>query len=220
MNLYIEAHISLQLQLEYFHQNRNRKVSFLVVLGWKTINSLPALESWWTRTVTNTFNLYSSRFWNSWLAITTDWFLLSRSQSCAFCLLEFFIKHHWFSSMQWTPAGPKMPENATSFGMPRYSKSYFFRCTYFFSSNCQSIAFYLRRTVRFQVSWSLFFASELESWVVKSGSVISIDISRYSNSFLSKTTVLSSSISVWIDGSILLIVRWPFIEQSLVLFLL
>ena len=48
------------------------------------------------------------------------------------------------------------------------------------------------------------FISEMESWLSYSEkSAIGIDISRYSNSSFSKTTVLNS-VKVWIDGFLLL----------------
>ena len=93
------------------------------------------------------------------------------------------------------------------------------RCpySYFFSSNCflcdqdvsRTDGFSLEVDYFFLIIMKYIFSSDLASWLASSGRIATnIDISRYSNSSLSKTTALSSSIKVWFHGFIPLGVRW------------
>ena len=52
----------------------------------KPMSLVPALASWWTRKARNVCTMDWSWFWNPCFSITTDWFLLSRSQSNVFYL--------------------------------------------------------------------------------------------------------------------------------------
>ena len=98
-------------------------------------------------------------------------------------------KNEWFSSMQWKLDGPKIPEKPVCYNMPRYSNSFLFNSTgCVFSSRFHSLTFYLRRTICFQLSWSLSLTSELDSWLTERGiSASGNEISRSSFSSFSKT---------------------------------
>ena len=98
--------------------------------------------------------------------------------------LEYSNQNHWFFPMHWNLVGPKRLQRAICLDMAQYSKSYFFKSTCFiFLSRCKSIGFYLWRTFRYSLSWSLVSTSELESRLAKGGkSAISLNVSWCSNS--------------------------------------
>ena len=125
-------------------------------------------------------------------------------------MLECCIKNHRFSFMQWNLDATKIPYNANSLDMLRYSNSLFFTSGCFiFPSSCHSIAFYWRRTMHLWRSWNLFSSFEFESWWAKFGkSAIGINLYWCSNSSFSKTTALNFSINVWLRGFLFFDFRW------------
>ena len=72
-------------RFEFFPKNWNSKF-FTLTLGWKVVNSIPALESRWTGKARTFYKIDSSWFWNSSFFIGTDWFYLAGSQFNSSCL--------------------------------------------------------------------------------------------------------------------------------------
>ena len=80
-------------QLDSFYQDRNRKFVVWVVFGKTTVNSVPAMQSWWTGIAINFCNVELLCFWISYISTTSDWSYISRCESKG-CYLwwNFFLK--------------------------------------------------------------------------------------------------------------------------------
>ena len=72
--------------------------------------------------------------------------------------------------MHWIFDGPEMPQSAISLDMPWHSNSIFFSGNCFiFWSRFQSMSFYWSCDIRLEISWLVFSASWVDSWLVKIG---------------------------------------------------
>ena len=84
--------------------------------------------------------------------------------------------------MHWIFDGPEMPQSAISLDIPWHSNSNFFSGNCFiFWSRFQSMSFYWSCDIRVEISWLVFSASWVDSWLVKIGkSALDTELFRFS----------------------------------------
>ena len=91
------------------------------------------------------------------------WFFLWRLTRKFLLGLEYSNINHWFCSVHWKRDGWETPWSAISLDIPRCLCSIFFRALpVSFYSKCQSIDFFVKKTICFYKPWNLFPALRLE----------------------------------------------------------